>query len=340
VDIEVLIELSTDARPSGAAQHPPEQQADSSSRGTECDATRAMFAAAFHALSSQHRRVLLLADVDRMDEEATTLVLGIDGGSVRKLLVAARHELAREVQTQFARLNVSTNDATLSDLVYELLKASLLSIQPVRRRLLCQRPPRALDIVKKELSDRASRERCIDLPRGLDNRASSGRGAGRGVLLAKLAAALLEQLEGATGRQRLAHALIQLLDGEPESAQQLFESMLSEDQPESIRSHLCSNYLWALSRQGKHREALDKSRAFVEEFPANKLLLFNVSVAASHLRDLSTFKQVARRFRELGFVSADDEEHWRSLIAFEAQRFATELPLTATAVASEFGFTL
>lgn len=340
VDIEALFGLSAVALASGVAQGARGQHACSSSLDTECDSTRSMLAAAFHSLSSQYRRVLLLADVDELEDEAAALELGIDGGSIRELLTAARHELAREVQAQFARLSMSADDATLADLVYECLKASLLSIQHVRRRLHCLRPPRALNVVKMELRGRASRERCLDVLRVLDNRACSARGNGRGLALAKLAAALLELLEGATGRQRLAHALVQLLDDKPESAQQLLEPMFSEDHPASIRSHLCSNYLWALSRQGKHREALDKSRPFLEEFPTNKLLLFNVSVAASHVRDLSMFKQVAGRFRELGFVSADDEEHWRSLILFEARRFATELPLTATAVASEFGITV
>jgi DNA-directed RNA polymerase specialized sigma24 family protein len=341
VDTEVFVRLAGDGEVGGtgldiAAERDPAGSTDT----IECDDARAVFAAAFHQLARDDRRVLLLSDVDCLEPRAVACQLGLSGVGAEELVERAREALAAGLQDALCELRPDPQPGgkSLGDLIYELVKAALVLDEDVRRRIQYRQEPRSVRIVKSDLQACASAGRTSLVRRILQEQPGGSCGTD-GLVLARLSTAMLERVEGRSARQRLANGVLLLLERRPRDAQREFEPLLSEPLPHAFRVSAARNLIWALGRQGDHQEAYVRGRGFLIEFPDDALLAFNMAVAAAHLKRLAAFHEMAGKVREICRKREEDSGHVERLLRFEVPRFADDLGLTNREVETAFGLT-
>jgi tetratricopeptide (TPR) repeat protein len=213
----------------------------------------------------------------------------------------------------------------LADLVYELVKACLVVVQDIDRRLHLDRRPREQAVIGREVRDvaarlpEADRRRLAELPTG-------SASTERALVAARSCVQILGQLEGRSERQRLSYAVMLICDGQPTEAEACLREFLHD--PSRVHRRMAYwNLLWALNRQQKFEQSIDVAQSSLREFPDDWELNFNLAVASAWRRDRARFLSAARSLRLS--ASAESTRAFREgVLRFEAPRFAQALKVS------------
>ncbi len=147
--------------------------------------------------------------------------------------------------------------------------------------------------------------------------------------------ALLEQIEGSTGRRRVLEAGILQSEERFLEVIDALEPMLMESLPEwlwlGVRWHLTA----ALLRTRQFEKAAGVGEAALSARPNDRSLIFNTASAYAFLGDGNSFDRTCAEFSSCE-AGMEDLDWWRALIADEAQELAAELGRTRQEILESF----
>lgn len=225
------------------------------------------------------------------DPPARTPVLGEAlsylAGEGRRLGSAA---LLEQLRTRFR----VAGHGKLADLLYEMAKACLRALPDFSVRTRLQAEPRAPEVISGEL---ATMNECLRSTGAAASLPGVTRRPEQAAALAdaRKCLAALRELEGDSGRCRLATALAHVHAGEAARAEELLRALLAcgAEAPELLRLAEV-NLAFALLRQERFAEVVPLARAGIERAPDDPVPWFNLLAAQSELGDPQAFEQSVR----------------------------------------------
>lgn len=204
-----------------------------------------------------------------------------------------RHDAAALAAQLRARFRVAGR-GKLADLLYEMAKACLRALPDFSVRTRLHAEPRAPEVISGEL---ATMNECLRSTGAAAALPGVTRRPEQDAALADARKCLdaLHALEGASGRQQLALALVHVHAGEPRRAEELLRALLARagEAPE-LRRLAEVNLAFALLRQERFAEVLPLARAACERAPDDPVPWFNLLAAQSELGDPEAFEQSVR----------------------------------------------
>jgi len=232
---------------------------------------------------------------------------------------------------------VRLGDRKLADLVYEMAKACLVVVQDIDRRLHLATRPRDAAVIDREVLGVTARlpmrlrEAASALPHGKPDE-SQALGA------AESCVRILERVEGASERQRLAKSVWLICAGRASEAEGVLRGMLGEGRSR-CGMHAYRNLLWALVRQEKYDEVVRTGEKALAAFPDDWDCVFNVAIGAANSGDVRRFRAVTRHLRSLPTGSASERRIRLPLMKYESPRLAGPLGVTVRSIETAFGIT-
>lgn len=203
-------------------------------------------------------------------------------------------------------LAISTTAARrkLGDLLYELAKACLNARPTFAQRTLDQAEPRRADQVHHDIRRITGRLDRVDgnaRDTGAQTRklaALPADAAAESALDdARLCLERLADLEGPSGRQRVALALVHIHDGRPETGHEILLDLQGRademDLPLVTRQNVSRNITLALLRQERFAEALAAAEDAADTWPDDPVRVMNVCFAAARLKMVRRFEEHA-----------------------------------------------
>ena len=227
-----------------------------------------------------------------------------------KLNAKQRTKSVKVLLERMLAISTSAARRKLADLLYELAKACLTSRPTFAERTLDRAEPRRPGEVRDDLRQIAGR-----LDRVHGNARDSGRqtravadlpgdtGAETALDDARLCLERLESIEGPSGRQRVALALVHIHDGRPEKGHDILMDLQQHaDQYELslvTRQNVSRNITLALLRQERYAEALTAAEDAAATWPDDPVRVMNVCYAAARLGKVRRFEEHAARLAAL-----------------------------------------
>jgi tetratricopeptide (TPR) repeat protein len=220
----------------------------------------------------------------------------------------------------------------LADLLYELAKACLIADPQAELRTYRGTEPRPVEAVSHELKRVQSR---LPADRTTEPTPSSTPLAPAAVEAAKKCIDLLENVEGATPRQRLITAQVHIIEMRYAEAEDLCRRMLDEALPTEYRKYVFMNMCRTLVRQRRFEEAVVLGERAVSEAPNVFMTTYNLAVSLAWLGNRPRFDEVARQAARL--VGANETSFERSMIMADAPTLAERLTCSSNDVLDAFG---
>ena len=280
-------------------------------------------------------RAELLAHVPSCGACSTTLtVLAAESQGLQRLT----HESAggTAVERILAR-GVRQGDRKLADLVYEMTKACLVVVQDIDRRLHLATRPREAAVIDRDVRGVAARlpmrlrEAASALPRGKPEEDQA-------LSAAESCVRILERVEGASERQRLAKSVWLICAGRANEAEGVLRGMLGGNIARTFRRSVLHNLAWTLSRQRQFDSALSVCQLALREFPDDWMTVYNASVSASLNGSAALARRYASVLKRVPAEGGAAEQRRRAQhLAFEVPRIAERLGLSESTVARWFG---
>ncbi|MFT7463202.1 MAG: RNA polymerase sigma factor (sigma-70 family) [Pseudohongiellaceae bacterium] len=205
-------------------------------------------------------------------------------------------ERVKNVRTLVQRLLDESAEAGrrhLADLIYELSKSSLLAVPGLQSRLLVATQPRQRDVVAGDVRNISARLAGVDeavdslAVASLTDRPSPGSSA---LDDAERCLAVLNQVEGPSGRQQVATALHLIYSARLTEAETLLRELTEAELPSKTRQNVYRNLTLTLLRQDRWKDALQIAEQSADEWPADPVQVMNVCYAAARLGDVSRFE--------------------------------------------------
>jgi hypothetical protein len=252
---------------------------------------------------------------------------------------AVRHLVAEPGGTAVEFLlerGAQAGEKKLANLVYELAKACLVIVKNINRRVDLASRPRDGVAIAKDVRDVAYRKRngqshsiTSRIPLTAPAEADAIGAAGSCI-------SILEELEGRTERQQLAHAIELICGNRPAEAEELLSGLLSTVTPAN-RLHAIHNLMWAQIRQGGFQRALSTGVSMLVDHPDDWLITYNLVAASVRLGRRADFDRFASRLRALQPSAASHRAFNTRLLEFEIQHMADDLGIDKNDVVKALG---
>jgi len=236
------------------------------------------------------------------------------------------------------RVAARSGTSKLADLAYELVKACLIRLPNLERRVRRVVEPREAKIVAGEL--RKVNERQGGGASGAASVKLTGVPTEAPAEVDALRAAtsclkILEQVEGASPRQVLGMSQVHIFEKRPEKAETLLRGLLGQAIPPQMKSYAYINLLLSLNRQAKYAEVVAVGEEVLLQKSTNWEVPYNLAVAHAYLKNRRKFESFASQLA--GLVSSSPSGPLRELLEFETPFFASELSEDPKQVARQFG---
>ncbi len=178
----------------------------------------------------------------------------------------------------------------LADLVYEMAKACLVKAPGFSERMLDAAPPRRREQVAGDVARMAGRLQGTATPIDVSSLQGLSPEPATALRDARICLAKLAEIEGPTGRQQVAQALLYIHAGEPAAAEALLLPLLDLDLAPATRQNAHRNLVLALLRQDRHAEALARCERDADEWPQDAVRVMNLCYAAARLGQARRFE--------------------------------------------------
>ncbi len=276
----------------------------------------------------------LLAHVPACGACSTTLtVLAAESQGLQRLALESAGGTA--VERILAR-GVRLGDRRLADLVYEMAKACLVVVQDIDRRLHLATRPRDAAVIEREVRGVSAR-----LPARLREAASAmphGKPEeGQALNAAESCVRILERVEGASERQRLAKSVWLICAGRASEAEGVLREGIADPSGLLRNVHVVRNLQWALIRQDKFDQCVQIGEDAIRVFPEDWQVAYNFAAACAWLGDTKKFKLAARRLRGIKPPSEGVARLRDRILKFELPRFGDVLSMTNSDIAKNLG---
>lgn len=223
----------------------------------------------------------------------------------------------------------------LADLLYEMAKACLIVLPDLKRRIERKVEPREVPVVSNELRSINSRLEAVDGAVALREVPQQTPEETRALKVARSCLTILDNVEGASERQRLAWSQVLIFEGRPAEAEGVLRRLLDHGVSAANRPYALQNTTMSLNQQKRFAESVEFAHGALTQCPNDCVLLYNLLVALASLRDAQRFRAVSTRFAELVPQGVPD---WLArLISFEAPNFADRLGMSPSDVVRSFG---
>jgi len=321
------------AKPAGrklAGRAATDARAAAASAGERCTLSPRRLA----GLLDGAERAELLAHVPACGPCSTTLtVLAAESQGLQRLALGSAGGTA--VERILAR-GIRQGDRKLADLVYELAKACLVVVQDIDRRLHLATRPREAAVIERDVRGVAARlparlrEAASALPRGKPEESQA-------LNAAESCVRILERIEGASERQRLAKSVWLICAGRAAEAEGVLREGLVAGAFGHNRIHAHHNLLWALVRQDKFNDVVEWGQLALGEKPTDWLSLYNVVAASARCGRRASFSNFAKKLASLDRRTRGFAQLEGPLLDYEIRRMAEDLEISEKSVMQALG---